>query len=1192
MDDLTSKGILLSTKPERALILNMLDDATLSDLSSLPKMKLKSIIDSVIVKFKPGMSIQEVIQLFSDAGYNIGQFRRAPWWQEKAKQIYFDKVYGRRLSENDVFRINQELENLAMEAGDTVPWTLRQSYRTGNWYIAGRRNMSVTMEGYTLDNRFREVDEDTSVWNKDKELERASTMLPQLSEDGRVRLVDGLIKISDSENPGYAWGMLKRGTIVLSDRAARGTLYHESFHFVSQVLMSRAERRRLYRAAALKYGNKSIMELEELLAEDFRRYTQGIEDTEVKQMNFIQRMFSSVRDVIKGILGKNIELEQLFSEINRGRYARRKAKIATETSYRETEFSKEMQSIKDKAIADGTFMKAPNGNPTNLNERQWLQVRTKNFINWFGDWINDPKNASKVVDENGEPLVVYRGDFNNKTVFFPKSATYNVFGIYIAGNIKMAENYAKKSNTKVYEIFVNSRNPFTENNLKEEGIQNMRTASELWHKNGKLSQYDGWIYGTFPNGNGELVVDNPNQVKSATDNTGEFSTTNDDIRYRRVDSEDTNSRVMRRETQRFLDNFGITIRDIQDYEGDIPLFDALNRVINIRSVDDISEGVGYAIAFMMQHNDMMNTLMRYKLQIIPKSVRRSIRNRGDYSAQARLKDISPELRKKYIKEIGEEIATELRKLYNVEPIKVEPKSFLASLWELITEFFNMLTPDARTKFNIIRNYTGNIANSVKLNDASIILTSDTKPGTNSKAARVDIAKALSENPYERDIIEFFAKNNIALAGSASIALSGSLYRPDTNPLHDIDFNAKGYTKEELDAFLKGHFPNLKFVREINDGPTKSTETYLTLDREFTTKEITIKVKEKDEEKEVLAVGLYDKSGNQIGYYLGSELTLKEGVKGKFLDFFIGEGSSPYGKHIVNLNGKSYLVTDYRNAFQAKIDWARPKDIWDYNRFIPGLNLVIDTDSQDQINYVRERIKKAKIIWGHPAIGKTKYLEGRQDILEWDQEVNERRNEFFREQIDPNHRLDPDSKEYKSLRSQYMNEWRDHPEYVEFLTREWEGLKKRAEKENKKIFASPAPLLEIGADDFDLYLNIPEKEFLERNIERGGTKLGSMGWKQVVNRGLVQADPDKVITTKEFFSEIMKEGVIENTSSEIESDETLENSSKEIEQYHRNKLQYGNLSQEQKDYIKLRNISIDEYNDMSDLEKEVLFHCMV
>ena len=1078
-----------------------------------------------------------------------------------------------------------------MAAGDSVPWVLRQSYRTGNWYIAGRRNMAVTMEGYTLDNRFREVDEDTSVWDKDKEMDRATQMLPQLSKEGRVRLVDGLIKISDSDNPGYAWGMLKKGTIVLSNRAARGTLYHESFHFVSQVLMSRAERRRLYKAAALKYGDKSLMDLEELLAEDFRRYTQGIEDTEVKQMNFIQRMFSSIRDIIRGIMGKTIELDQLFSEINRGRYARRKAKLATDTSYRETEFSREMQSIKEQAIANGTFMKAPNGNPTNLTERQWLQVRTKNFINWFGDWINNPAKASKVVDENGEPLVVYHGDSDIDITNWKVKMRDTITG-YFTANKEKARLYADDG--KIYEAFLNIRNPF-------DWYKDIKKSQELlgpdWSYIDKYlaedaiaEGYDGIFISKHYNS--YLAISSPNQIKSATSNTGEFSTTNDDIRYRRVDSEDTNSRIMRRETQRFLDNFGITIRDIQDYEGDIPLFDALNRVINIRSVDDISEGVGYAIAFMMQHNDMMNTLMRYKLQIIPKSVRRSIRNRGDYSAQARLKDISPELRKKYIKEIGEEIATELRKLYNVEPIKVEPKSFLASLWELITEFFNMLTPDARTKFNIIRNYAGNIANSVKLNDASIILTSDTKPGTNSKAARVDIAKALSENPYERDIIEFFAKNNIALAGSASIALSGSLYRPDTNPLHDIDFSAKDYTKEELDALLKGHFPNLKFVREINDGPTKSTETYLTLDREFTTKEITIKVKEKGEEKEVLAVGLYDKSGNQIGYYLGSELTLKEGVKGKFLDFFIGEGSSPYGKHIINLNGKPYLVSDYRNAFQAKIDWARPKDIWDYNRFIPGLNLVIDTDSQDQINYVRERIKKAKIIWGHPAIGKTKYLEGRQDILEWDQEVNERRNEFFREQIDPNHRLDPDSKEYKSLRSQYMSEWRDHPEYVEFLTREWEALKKRAEKENKKIFASPAPLLEIGADDFDLYLNIPEKEFLERNIERGGTKLGSMGWKQVVNRGLVQADPDKVITTKEFFSEIMKEGVIENTSSEIESDETLENSSKEIEQYHRNKLQYSNLSQEQKDYIKLRNISIEDYNNMSDIEKEVLFHCMV
>ena len=51
----------------------------------------------------------------------------------------------------------------------------------------------------------------------------------------------------------------------------------------------------------------------------------------------------------------------------------------------------ELADIKSKAVKDSTFMKAPNGNPTNLNERQWLQVRTPEFKEWFGDTTeNDP----------------------------------------------------------------------------------------------------------------------------------------------------------------------------------------------------------------------------------------------------------------------------------------------------------------------------------------------------------------------------------------------------------------------------------------------------------------------------------------------------------------------------------------------------------------------------------------------------------------------------------------------------------------------------------------------------------------------------------------------------------------------------------------------------------------------------------
>ena len=66
---------------------------------------------------------------------------------------------------------------------------------------------------------------------------------------------------------------------------------------------------------------------------------------------------------------------------------------------------------------DMTMHLAPNGKPSNLNHQQWHLVRTLEFKAWFGDWENDPQNASKVVDENGEPMVVYHSTFNDFSNF-------------------------------------------------------------------------------------------------------------------------------------------------------------------------------------------------------------------------------------------------------------------------------------------------------------------------------------------------------------------------------------------------------------------------------------------------------------------------------------------------------------------------------------------------------------------------------------------------------------------------------------------------------------------------------------------------------------------------------------------------------------------------------------------------------
>jgi hypothetical protein len=110
---------------------------------------------------------------------------------------------------------------------------------------------------------------------------------------------------------------------------------------------------------------------------------------------------------------------------------------------------------------------APNGQPSNLNDEQYKIVRTPEFKRWFGDWENDPENASKVVDENGEPLVVYHGTKEDFDKFEPSKISQGVItgqqgiGFYFTQNKKEAESYGS-----VKEIFLSIKNPFK---IKERG---------------------------------------------------------------------------------------------------------------------------------------------------------------------------------------------------------------------------------------------------------------------------------------------------------------------------------------------------------------------------------------------------------------------------------------------------------------------------------------------------------------------------------------------------------------------------------------------------------------------------------------------------------------------------------------------------------------------------------------------------
>ena len=106
------------------------------------------------------------------------------------------------------------------------------------------------------------------------------------------------------------------------------------------------------------------------------------------------------------------------------------------------------------------WMKAPNGEPTNLTEEQWLDVRTPNFKAWFGDWENNPDEASKVVDENGEPLVVYHGrnsKLENDTIRTEGMRTTAGTGAWFSNK----ENISAQYGDNIYPCFLNIRSPYT-----------------------------------------------------------------------------------------------------------------------------------------------------------------------------------------------------------------------------------------------------------------------------------------------------------------------------------------------------------------------------------------------------------------------------------------------------------------------------------------------------------------------------------------------------------------------------------------------------------------------------------------------------------------------------------------------------------------------------------------------------------
>ncbi len=357
---------------------------------------------------------------------------------------------------------------------------------------------------------------------------------------------------------------------VVAHKGLRNMFGKEFDSFLGQVYDNATpEIRKKINSMAAKHGWNINVATEEYLASLSEK---GFEDKQEQTLwGKIKQAFMDMIHKAKVNLGYNISDEDL-------RY------ILWKSYQKLNNDSPILKNAADIAMKDKLFRNtekdsnlAPNGKLSNLLPKQYKAVRTPEFKKWFGDWENDNKNASKVVDKNGEPIVVYRGHESSQNAWSTNLNTPTFTTSRNAAKI-YSEDY---ENGMITEAFINSKKPL---NIGDEGgaitldelkqllpkdVFETVASSGNWVYDGDFFNYDeapkgaytesfyiadnkdfiDWAKskgydsvqykGFFSDGENlnedflhEIRPFNSNQIKSATNNNGDFNSENNDILFR------------------------------------------------------------------------------------------------------------------------------------------------------------------------------------------------------------------------------------------------------------------------------------------------------------------------------------------------------------------------------------------------------------------------------------------------------------------------------------------------------------------------------------------------------------------------------------------------------------------------------------------------------------------------------------
>ena len=178
-------------------------------------------------------------------------------------------------------------------------------------------------------------------------------------------------------------------------------------------------------------------------------------------------------------------------------------------------------------------------------------TQSQQFKRWFGDWQNDPEKASKVVDTDGTPLVMYHGtkaENGDFTVFdYSKAVKKGGLGLKALGK----GNYftskpldgSERFGSRVIKAYLSIKNPFVydasngdavslaEQVAKKTGANTKGLGHDALQDKMRELGYDGVIEYRRDGSVSIAVTFDSTQIKSATDNIGTFDGNEPDIRY-------------------------------------------------------------------------------------------------------------------------------------------------------------------------------------------------------------------------------------------------------------------------------------------------------------------------------------------------------------------------------------------------------------------------------------------------------------------------------------------------------------------------------------------------------------------------------------------------------------------------------------------------------------------------------------